>query len=279
MEVPGGVYLCQVNETVSCGACCGLYNTADTSFETMQARLAARTDGFSRVRRDPPSIEAFALEVKRREPGERPLSGFHHCPFVGLIGAERSRVGCLLHPLAPGNGGRDYRGLSHYGGMACKICFCPAHRVLAPRHREVLRDTAPDWHAYGILITEARTLDRLFRAAEAAAGGRLAPEPLQRGPGIRQAVRALYDLVLRWPFRRPGFPLGTYFLGDGQLSKPSVDYAPAGGCGSRHDAALRELATSFRSSDELTSAEGLLEEALGGLAASMRDKRLEAARG
>jgi hypothetical protein len=27
-QVPGGIYLCQVNEKVSCGVCCGLYNVA-----------------------------------------------------------------------------------------------------------------------------------------------------------------------------------------------------------------------------------------------------------
>lgn len=28
---PGGVYLCRVNENLSCGACCGLYNVPDLS--------------------------------------------------------------------------------------------------------------------------------------------------------------------------------------------------------------------------------------------------------
>ncbi|MCG6973724.1 MAG: hypothetical protein LJE66_11325 [Desulfobacterales bacterium] len=31
----GGIYLCQVNDNVSCGACCGLYNVADPSEQNL----------------------------------------------------------------------------------------------------------------------------------------------------------------------------------------------------------------------------------------------------
>ena len=266
MEIPGGIYLCQVSDTVSCGACCGLYNTADASFPTLNARLSARTESFARVPRTPSSIETFARDTVAREPGERPLPGFHHCPFLGLMGSDRSRVGCLLHPLAEGNNGVDLRGLSHYGGMACRICFCPAHRVLTPRFRHLLRRTAPDWHAYGILVTEALTLEALLRAAEDAAGRPLRPESLERSTGGAAAARALYDLVLGWPFRRSGFPLGTYFLGDEGLRKGAVDYKDAGGSGSRHDAVLRELASVFHTPGELGRADRLLDEVLDRLA-------------
>jgi len=269
MKVPGGIYLCQVSDTISCGACCGLYNTMDASFETLHARLASRSAAFARVQREPGAIQAFALDVAAREPSEHPLPGFHHCPFVGLIGPEQARVGCLLHPLAEGNNGVDLRGLSHYGGMACKICFCPAHRVLSARFREILRQTAPDWHAYGILITEARTLECLLRAAEVVLGTPLTAEAVTGSAERLEGIRAVYDLVLCWPFRRPGFPLGTFFLGDDQVRKGPVDYASAGGCPSRYDRVLRELASEFRSSDELTRAERLVDETLGRLASAL----------
>jgi hypothetical protein len=266
VEVPGGIYLCQVSETISCGACCGLYNSADASFETLRERLRSRSEAFAPVRRNPASIEAFARETTAREPCERPLPGFHHCPFLGLVGSGRSRVGCLLHPLAEGNDGVDLRGLSHYGGMACKICFCPAHRVLAPRFRDLLRRTAPDWHAYGILVTEALTLEALLRAAETEAGHPLHPHVLANSRVGTAAVRAIYHLVLGWPFRSPGFPLGTYFLGDDGFRKGPVDYAEAGGSGTHYDEVLRELASVFHSAEELSRAERLLEEALARLA-------------
>ena len=150
------------------------------------------------------------------------------------------------------------------GGMACKICFCPAHRVLAPRFRNLLRRTAPDWHVYGILITEALTLETLFRAAEA--GRPLHPDTLANSTEGTAALYALYDLVLTWPFRAPGYPLGTYFLGDEGLRKGTVDYTETGGSGSRYDPVLRELASVFRSAGELARAERRLDEVLARLA-------------
>jgi len=269
MEVPGGIYLCQVSDTISCGACYGLYNTMDASCETLHARLASRTTAFAWVPREPGSIQAFAMDVAAREPQGRPLPGFHHCPFVGLIGPEQARVGCLLHPLAEGNHGLDLRGLSHYGGMTCKICFCPAHRVLSARFREVLRQTSPNWYAYGILITEARTLECLFRASEAKAGWPLILDAVKEGKEALEGIRSIYDLILDWPFRRPGFPLGTFFLGDDQFQKGPVDYTSAGVQVSRYDRALRELASEFHSSNELTRAERLLDATLGQLASAL----------
>ena len=42
-ENVSAVYLCQVGERVSCGACCGLYNVADLSRDSLEDRLARRT--------------------------------------------------------------------------------------------------------------------------------------------------------------------------------------------------------------------------------------------
>ncbi|MFW6272009.1 MAG: hypothetical protein ACOC1Q_03090 [Desulfosalsimonas sp.] len=30
-------------------------------------------------------------------------------------------VGCMFHPMADGNRGTEFRGLSHYGSMMCSI--------------------------------------------------------------------------------------------------------------------------------------------------------------
>ncbi|MDA8140544.1 MAG: hypothetical protein M0036_18010, partial [Desulfobacteraceae bacterium] len=84
-QVPGGVYLCQVSEKVSCGACCGLYNVADTSRPAMEKMLRARTVRFAQVPRTAAAIDAFARETTAIEPQERPFPQFHHCPFTGLI--------------------------------------------------------------------------------------------------------------------------------------------------------------------------------------------------
>jgi len=269
LEVPGGTVLCQVSETISCGACCGLYNAPDPTFDSLMTRLAHRTEVFSRTPRDWSSIESARDDILSTEPGDRPLPHFHHCPFLGLVGPEKTAVGCLLHPLAPGNHGVDFRGLSHYGGMACKICFCPAHRLLPIRYKEALRRTAPDWHAYGIVLTECRALSLLFEEAEAIAGAPISGESAAGGEKSVGAFRALYELIVSWPFRRAGYPLGTYFLGDGFLRKDPVDYRKTGRATSRHDAVFLELASQFSGRDELARAERAVDKALEGLASTL----------
>ena len=62
--VPGGVYLCQVSETVSCGACCGLYNVADPSRTALQTMLAKRTARFVRLPRNMDAILDFAVRTE-----------------------------------------------------------------------------------------------------------------------------------------------------------------------------------------------------------------------
>jgi len=139
VAVPGGVYLCQVDENVSCGACCGLYNCPDASRACLQERLTFRTERFREVPRNTDAIDAFQEQMERREPRQRPYPDFYHCPFLGLVGRQNSRVGCLLHPLADGNQGVDLRGLSFYGGLACRDYFCPSHRNLPPVYKAIIQ--------------------------------------------------------------------------------------------------------------------------------------------
>lgn len=151
-EVPGGVYLCQVSEKVSCGACCGLYNIADASYENLTAVLTYRTEVFAKTPRNMDALLKFKDEIEAKEDQNRPLPDVHHCPYIGLIGKDRCRVGCLLHPLGDGNNGIDFRGLSYYGGMACRIFFCPAYHGLSKEHKIMLRESAENWHPYGLTI-------------------------------------------------------------------------------------------------------------------------------
>ncbi len=157
-NVPGGVYLCQVGEAVSCGACCGLYNVADISLDNLSAMLEYRAAAFAAVPRTLEAILAFAAQIEVRENQNRPIPDFHHCPYIGLIGKNPFRVGCLLHPLADGNNGIDFRGLSYYGGFACGSYFCPSYRNLSKPYKELIRKTAHNWYSYGLIISEANSL-------------------------------------------------------------------------------------------------------------------------
>ena len=156
-------YLCQVNESVSCGACCGLYNVADASFERLQSRLAHRTRRYERIPNTIDAIEAFKEDIEDREKNERrPIPDFHHCPYIGLIGEKKLRVGCLLHPMNPKNENFDYRELSYYGGMTCRVYFCPSATKLPKDYAKIVKMLADNWYDYGLIITETKLLQAFF---------------------------------------------------------------------------------------------------------------------
>ena len=202
--VPGGVYLCQVGNETSCGACCGLYNCVDASRGRLEDLVAQRTEAFQRVPREADAITDFQMRTERRDPGPRPYPDFYHCPFLGFIDPGRRRVGCLLHPLAVGNGGIDYRGLSFYGGLACRDYFCPSYRNLAAPHKEIVKAVCTDWYLYGLVITEDRLLNAFFGEIEKRLNRPLTTADVLPHPRSRQAVLELLTLKLNWPYRNPG---------------------------------------------------------------------------
>ncbi len=256
---PGEVYLCQVGERVSCGACCGLYNVLDRSRSGLASLLARRTDAFARSPRTARGVLAFKEWVEGSEVQERPLPGFHHCPFIGLVGEEESRVGCLLHPLARGNQGRDLRGMSHWGGAACRFFFCPSSHTLAPRHKLLLRQLIPHWYEYGMVVTEHRLLRACFQRVETRLGRRLTPEAVLSSKQATAACRTLVRLKLHWPFRDGGAPAGCHdFFADRPRAPLDCDrlQVPA----SEHATILAELETRCNGPEELKRAVAYLEQ-------------------
>lgn len=263
LQPPGGVYLCQVGDTMSCGACCGLYNCADASRGRLQELLHERTEQFAAVPREVDAIDTFRLRREHSKYGERPFLDFYVCPFLGFIGANGRRVGCLLHPLAAGNGGIDYRGLSFYGGLACRDYFCPSYRNLAAAPKEIIKAVCTDWYLYGLVITEDRLMGAFFGEIEKRLGRPLRPDDLSADTGARKAVLELLALKLDWPFRPPTVKgPGNYFFDDGLNPKPTVDYARLGVAPSRLDPILRELPSAFDRPEAVQEAERRIENLL-----------------
>jgi len=264
-SAPGGVYLCQVGEGISCAACCGLYNVADPSRPALEALLARRSEAFAAVPREIEAIDHFGrLESQRTEAGGLPLAAFHHCPFIGFIGSGRDRPGCLLHPLGSGNNGVDYRGLSHYGAMTCNMYFCPTHHRIPGNIKAAFRDAADDWYGFGLTAPDADLMEALFFGQYR--HGAETPPPRLR-TGNRDPWRRLLSLKADWPYARPGRPLASYFFNDGLHPKPAVDYSLTGKNGSRYDAVFRELHSAFSSASQLAAAEAII--------GDLRDKLVE----
>jgi len=261
-KIPGEVYLCQISETVSCGACCGLYNVADPSRESLTKMLTYRTENFENLPRDMDAILSFKDDIESKENQNRPYPEFHHCPFIGLIGDKRSGVGCLLHPLAKGNKGIDFRGLSYYGGMACNSYFCPTHRYLPRAYKEIIRDVADDWYLYGLVITETKMLTAFFQETEKRFEQPLKKEDILSNKEHIKFVKEFLSLKRDWRFRSHNTPVGNYFFEDNLYPGHIIDYAAAGCSASnvslQYNIIFQELGSYFKSPDDLHEAENLL---------------------
>ena len=250
------IYLCQVNKRVSCGACCGLYNRVDASKNLMEKVLKDRTARFLTVPRTMESILDFGRKTERRESSVLKYPDFHHCPYIGLIGLEPSRAGCLLHPQSPGNNNIDYRGLSYYGGFACSTYFCPASRYLSPEIKRIIQYAADDWYIYGLTITEKTLLEAFFTEIE-----RLLNRPVKArdfifNPQAILSVRDFLYLKVSWPFR-PDTHKGpcNYFFKDRKYQNPPVIYGISNDYRSRYHIIFKELVSTFHSAKSLQQAE------------------------
>ncbi len=253
---PGDDYLCQVSGSVSCGACCGLYNVADDSRAGIEALLAARSRRFAATPRTFEDVLRFRRVSEQRENQQRPLSDFHHCPYLGLVGPRQETVGCLLHPLEPLNRGLDFRSLSHYGGMTCHIYFCPATRLLPARYKQMVRAVVMDWYLYGLLVTEHRLLQAIFEEIEYRLNRPLFLDDFREHPEACRALEGLFELRVSWPFRPPGRTrLVNYFFNDNRHPRPDITPPPGEQTIGRYRTILQELETRTNTVGDLRRAE------------------------
>lgn len=125
------------------------------------------------------------------------MPGFHHCPYIGFIDAYREKPGCLLHPQSPGNDGRDWRDICHYGGFACRAYFCPSHVHIPHRMLTLLIDAAQDWYAYGLIITRWKTLGFLNYFLYGTEYAVQQPRTTKI-----EIVRTAIYWILNWPYRK-----------------------------------------------------------------------------
>jgi hypothetical protein len=270
-ETPGGVYLCQVGDHVSCGACCGLYNIGEDSPAHLEGLLRSRTLRFAATPRTAEGIDAFARDNAARESQERPFDDFHHCPFIGWIAGDPGRVGCLLHPMGTGNNGVDLRGLSYYGGLACRTYFCPSTHRLLPRYKRIVRWVMTDWYRYGMVVTEDRLIEALFAQIETGRQALLDLGRLIAKPDARRTLEGLLGLKCRWPYRPANRRSAChYFFTENPHPKPAIDYHRLGVPVSIYDTILRELVSEFQDVDELRAAEEIVRQEITSVLESLR---------
>lgn len=265
--VPGGVYLCRVGGGVSCGACCGLYNRRGVSRLSLAELLARRTERFRGTPRTAEAIDAYAREEERREVGPPRWAEVYRCPFLGFTGGGDAMPGCLLHPQSDGNGGVDYRGLSFYGGLACRDYFCPAHRTLTAPWKRILRAGSADWYDYGILVTEHRLLGLFFGTVEFRLGRAI--EERDEAAAL-PAFREFAALALAWPWRDPlRADPGRDPFDDGSRPRPGERPFQVEISTSPFSPLFHELSSRFGSPTEQEEAESRLRAAVERLSAAL----------
>lgn len=213
-KVPGGIYLCQCGEDLSCGSCCGFYNFYFESENQFKEVILKRTIAFENVKRDIDSILKFGEEeiVRVESLGEKPYPNFHHCPYSGFMGDDYEKPGCLLHPLAEKNMGADLRGLSYYGGLACASYFCPTYYNVEAERKIAVREAISDWFKYGLIITEDNMINNIFDELDRVRGKKTASKDFTFEASL--LLGSLLKIKFEWPFDRKDFHPANYFFKD-----------------------------------------------------------------
>ncbi|MCP4688862.1 MAG: hypothetical protein GY859_12480, partial [Desulfobacterales bacterium] len=157
-------------------------------------------------------------------------------------------------------------------GMACRVYFCPSCRELPRAHKEIIRETAENWHQYGLIITEAALVMAFFEELEKRLGGPVLKEDILGNKRRIASIRDLLNLKIHWPRRSgPGQGLCNYFFEEALYAKPPVDYAALGARPSPHDVIFRELVSDFKTGEELLRAEERLERLFSRAVRSFRE--------
>jgi hypothetical protein len=195
------VNLCSPDSTKSCAACCGLYNVSNGTRDALLEKLTRRTLLFQETERSVEALIRYQSAVRALEPDVSPDPSIHACEFTGFVDEARLTPGCLLHPTAAGNQGVDFRGLCHYGSMACKSLYCPAWEELRPDERGILLNLLDDWHLYGLVINDLDFVESLFALLRLRVTGGLNESRLLTGPAA-EVLKEMLAWKVSWPWKR-----------------------------------------------------------------------------
>jgi hypothetical protein len=238
-----------------------LYNLPNVSQEKLETLLAKRTETFAFVPRTENGIFEFQRKNKGPHRLSRPFPGFHHCPFLGFIGSKKNRVGCLLHPSAPGNNGVDYRSLSWYGEKACRSYFCPTTHKLPTVYQSIVIQTIENWYTFGLIVTEHALVIAYFKEMESRLGRKIVVSDYVENSRAADAFREFAELKAKWPYRRDDAPGPcNFFFENGLYPRPDLLYTIPDIRPSSYKEILRELDSDFASAKEVAAAYKLLDD-------------------
>jgi len=250
-------HLCQPDACKSCGACCGLYNYADSSKESLVRRLQNRTARFLCADKSPEGLQQFSRMIRAAEDETKRYEVIYCCEYIGFLDDAERQVGCLLHPRQ--NEGQDHRGVSFYGQELCDGHFCPSYYYISQGEKQALLHSLDDWYLYGLVITDIDLVKAYFKWISDAIYETPSPDLFQNAE-IRDLARRFFNLKLTWPFRSPDIHrFGKYYFDGSQYMITFIDYEGLGCERSRFDKIFLSLSSTFQHKNEVLQAEELIQ--------------------
>lgn len=254
------LHLCQPDENKSCGACCGLYNYADSTRVSLVERLRSRTARFRAGVRGGEDLRWFSETTCLAEDQAKRYEVIYCCEFLGFLDFQERRVGCLLHPKQ--NNGKDLRGASFYGRELCEGHFCPSYHYISHAEKLALLEIFDDWYLWGLCLTDIDLVKEYFRLISEGAGGMPAPEKFRYDP-LREAARRFFAFKCDWPFRSTLVSrFGKYYFDGSQYMINCIDYEKLGCKKSHFDKIFLSLSSEFSSRAEVVAAERLIQKSI-----------------
>jgi len=251
------IHLCQPDSCKSCGACCGLYNYADSSRNSLVLKLRRRTKLFHETVLKYDDLNAFSCAIKASESQEKLYEVIYCCEYLGFLDEKESRVGCLLHPFQ--NNGKDLRNVSFYGQELCDGHFCPSYHHLTWEEKQAVINVIDDWYLYGLCITDIDFIKGYFRFITNGLCAVPDPERLINEK-LRNIMLEFFELKISWPFRSPeANRFGKYYFDGSQYMISHIDYQSLGCERSKFDKIFLSLASRFETRQNLRNAEDMIQ--------------------
>lgn len=141
--------------SVSCGACCGLFNLKLRPSEFKNLLLERTTEFKSTVNFE--VRHTFPIYRKERETKEAHIlkkdEMTYNCPFLGYVDNAKQRIGCMIHPIFTGD--PKSQNFSFYGTSICQAYDCKTKEgALANLWENLFVEIAKDSVEYSFLSAD-----------------------------------------------------------------------------------------------------------------------------
>jgi hypothetical protein len=207
---------------------------------------------------DKPDVDGYRRKIEAFPPPPKLCETIYNCEFLGFVGGDYRRVGCLIHPLL--HHGVDLRKCSFYGAELCRDHFCISFTCLTPVEQRVVICSLDDWYLYGLVITDVDFVKAFFTHVQNRIGDSLRDDRLDSIQG-QTALRDFFELKTSWKFLSSTKRLGKYYFSQAEYRIARLEYKKTWEMEpSRFDTIFMSLASSFNREDDVREAESIIEE-------------------